>query len=100
MKFYQGVDPNIGKPGFLSFHVLAWVFLMWTDLKRSKNYQNNPTGMELFLEHANKLPEQARNKEHWKAKQFFQISMDEMFKMFERWLDDRLFFLAGENKNS
>jgi hypothetical protein len=31
-KFLQGVNPNIGKPGFLSYHIFVQVFLMHEDL--------------------------------------------------------------------
>jgi hypothetical protein len=32
MKWYQGVDPNIGRPGFLTFHRAVRYFLMLEDL--------------------------------------------------------------------
>jgi hypothetical protein len=38
-KFLQGVDPNIGKPGFLSFRIFVQVFLMREDLDCLSRYK-------------------------------------------------------------
>jgi hypothetical protein len=36
MKFFQGPDPNIGEPGFLSYHRQVRFFLMMDDINRMK----------------------------------------------------------------
>jgi hypothetical protein len=43
MKWYQGVDPNIGQPGFLSFHRAVRYFLMLEDLKEAqRSWETHP----------------------------------------------------------
>jgi hypothetical protein len=37
LKWYQGVDPNIGRPGFLTFHRAVQYFLMLEDLLEAEN---------------------------------------------------------------
>ena len=98
-KFFQGVDPNIGKPGFLSFHILPLVYLMTRDLERLSSYQQTGSideDMKPFVAAVNQLPsEEDRQRQHWKAERFLKIAKDEMNKMFARWIDCRLFFLAA-----
>jgi hypothetical protein len=50
----QGVDPNIGKPGFLSFHIFARVFLMREE-------------MEKFESSINAMPQDKEEAQHKKA---------------------------------
>jgi hypothetical protein len=99
-KFFQGVDPNIGKPGFLSFHILTRVFLMTRDLERLSKYQTvsdeEEHGMKPFIAAVSQLQSEAdRQRQHWKATKFLKIAKDEMYKMFRRWIDPRLFFLGA-----
>jgi hypothetical protein len=51
MKFYQGMDPNIGEPGFLSFHCQVCFFLMIKDINKMKN---NWRGHEAFSKFSTK----------------------------------------------
>jgi hypothetical protein len=82
-KFLQGVDPHIGKPGFLPFHILVRVFLMLQDLEHLANYQDEPAEeMNDFVEKVSQLPQEEQDKQHWKAAQFFKFARDELFKMF------------------
>jgi hypothetical protein len=37
MKWYQGVDPNIGQPSFLAFHCAVHYFLMLEDLEEAES---------------------------------------------------------------
>jgi hypothetical protein len=100
-KFLQGVNPNIGKPGFLSFHIFVQVFLMREDLdclsryKTEKHYE-----MEKFESRVNAMPQDKQEAQHKKAQDFFQFSRRELLKMFDRWIDTRLFFLAAFVENS
>jgi hypothetical protein len=95
-KFLQGVDPNIGKPGFLSFHIFVRVFLMREDLdcllryKTEKHYE-----MEKFESRVNVMPQDKQEAQHKKAQDFFQFLRRELLKMFDWWIDTRLFFLAA-----
>ena len=95
-KFLQGVDPNIGKPGFLQFHVFVRVLLMSDDLDRLAKYRNESQDeMEPFMKWVNELPSEKQEQQHKKAHDFFAFAKDELLKMFDRWIDTRLFFLAA-----
>jgi hypothetical protein len=52
MKWYQGSDPNIGTPGFLSFYCQVRYFLMIEDLQKIENSWRE---MDEFSALANKL---------------------------------------------
>jgi hypothetical protein len=95
-KFFQGVDPNVGRPGWLSFHVVTRFFLMLEDLNRLLNFQEElPPEMEQFEKHVRALPEDKQAGQLKKATTFFELAIAEAQKMFARWLDERLFFLAA-----
>jgi hypothetical protein len=57
-KFFQGVNPNFGKPGFLSFHILQRVYYMMRDLEHLSNYQSGSIdeAMNPFVAAINQLP--------------------------------------------
>jgi hypothetical protein len=97
MKFFQGIDRNIGTSGYVQLHVVSRVFLMLDDIHRLAAYRTNPCkDMEPFIEAINALSTQQEQEEkHWEAEQFFEIASDELKKMFCRWIDHRLFFLAA-----
>jgi hypothetical protein len=95
-KFFQGVDPNIGRPGWLSFHVVTRFFLMLEDLNRLLNFQGElPPEMEHFQKYVRALPEDKQAEQLKKATTFIEFAIAEAEKMFARWLDERLFFLAA-----
>jgi hypothetical protein len=113
-EWLQGVDPNIGKPGFLSFHLVPQVFMMLQDLKRLAEYRtllpmmlqdlkrlaeyqtSLPEEMQLFVNAANCLTDdKEREDAHWDAARLFELLMTKLKKMFARWLDKRLFFLSA-----
>jgi hypothetical protein len=95
-KFFQGVDPNIGRPGWLSFHVVTRFFLMLEDLNRLLNFQEKlPSEMEPFQRYVRALPEDKQAEQLKKAIIFIELAIGEAEKMFARWLDERLFFLAA-----
>jgi hypothetical protein len=52
MKFFQGPDPNVGEPGFLSYHPQVHFFLMMEDINRMKR---NWRGHKAFSKFANKV---------------------------------------------
>jgi hypothetical protein len=54
MKFFQGPDPNVGEPGFLSYHRQVRFFLMMDDINRMKR---NWRGHEAFSKFASKVDE-------------------------------------------
>jgi hypothetical protein len=54
MKFFQGADPNIGEPGFLSYHRQVRFFLMMDDIIGMKR---NWRGHEAFSKFASKVDE-------------------------------------------
>jgi hypothetical protein len=42
MKWYQGTDPNVGRPGFLALHQTVQYFLMVEDLDQIRpNWKTN-----------------------------------------------------------
>ncbi len=85
-KFLQGVDPNIGKPGFLSFHIFTWVFLMREDLDCLSRYKSEEHDeMEKSKSRVNVMPQDKQEAQHKKI-DFFQFSRRELLKMFDRWL--------------
>jgi hypothetical protein len=94
--FLQGVDPNIGKPGFLSFHILVHIFLMLQDLDRLSKYRTESQNeVDAFVAQVNEMPQDKQEAQHKKAQDFFQMAKDELLKMFDRWMDNRLFFLSA-----
>jgi hypothetical protein len=96
-KWLQGVDPNIGKPGFLSFHIVTRVFLMLKDLDRLANYRHEPVDeMNPFVQQLDKLDsDEEKQTKHEEAQIFFGWAKAELIKMFDRWIDERLFFLGA-----
>jgi hypothetical protein len=46
MKWYQGVDPNIGRSGFLTFHCAVRYFLMLEDFTRSQKVLGDPRAFQ------------------------------------------------------
>jgi hypothetical protein len=49
MKWYQGVDPNIGQPGFLAFHRAVRYFLMLEDLEAAESSWETHGLFQLFV---------------------------------------------------
>jgi hypothetical protein len=96
-KFLQGVDPNIGTPGFLQFHIFVRMFLMHKDLDHLAQYQNESLPeMKRYVKRVSVLPAGAeQDKQHWKADQFFNFAKSENINRFKRWTDILLFFLAA-----
>lgn len=95
-KFLQGVDPNIGKPGFLSFHIVVRVFLMLQDLDRLAGYRNGSVDeMKSFVKRVDAMPQGERESQHKKASDFFAFAKAELLKMFARWINTPLFFLSA-----
>jgi hypothetical protein len=84
-KFLQGVDPNIGTPGFRQFHIFVRVFLMHKDLDHLAQYQNeSQPEMEPCIERVSVsvlLAGAEQDKQHWKADQFFNFAKSENIKM-------------------
>jgi hypothetical protein len=48
MKWYQGVDTNIGRPGFLAFHRAVRYFLMLEDLREAERSWETHGLFQLF----------------------------------------------------
>jgi hypothetical protein len=48
-----------------------------------------------FESRVNAMPQDKQEAQHKKAQDFFQFSRRELLKMFDRWIDTRLFFLAA-----
>jgi hypothetical protein len=63
--------------------------------KTEKHYE-----MEKFESRVNAMPQDKQEAQHKKAQDFFQFSRRELLKMFDRWIDTRLFFLAAFVENS
>jgi hypothetical protein len=61
MKFYQGMDPNIREPGFLSFHCQVCFFLMIKDIDKMKN---NWQANNAFSKFSTKVEEMSNKKLH------------------------------------
>jgi hypothetical protein len=58
--------------------------------KTEKHYE-----MEKFESRVNAMPQDKQEAQHKKAQDFFQFSRCELLKMFDQWIDTRLFFLAA-----
>ena len=39
LKWLQGIDPHIGTPSYLQFHILPWIFLMLRDLDELDDFE-------------------------------------------------------------
>jgi hypothetical protein len=97
--FLQGVDPNIGKPGFLSFHILVHIFLMLQDFDCLSKYRTKSQNeVDAFVAQVNEIPQDKQEAQYKKAQDFFQMAKDELLKMFDRWMDNQLFFLSAFGK--
>jgi hypothetical protein len=51
--------------------------------------------MEKFESRVNAMPQDKQEAQHKKAQDFFQFSRRELLKMFDQWIDTRLFFFAA-----
>jgi hypothetical protein len=51
--------------------------------------------MEKFESRVNAMPQDKQEAQHKKAQDFFPFLRCELLKMFDRWIDTRLFFLAA-----
>lgn len=69
---------------------------MLKDLGRLANYRTEGhEEMEAFVSKVNEMPEDKQEEQHEKAHNFFDIAKQELLKMFDRWMDNRLFFLSS-----
>ena len=66
----------------------TWIVLQTIELRSMRKWKS-------FVSRVNEMPEDEREEQHQKAHDFFDIAKQELLKMFDRWMDNRLFFLSS-----
>ena len=86
MKFYQGCDPNIGVPGYLSFHRLVRYFLQVLDLEKIRDGWETINAFKSFKDKINGMTQEHKPLKREFVRKFVNKMIEQVHKHNKRYL--------------